>query len=54
MRIDYALVSRSLLDRVVSCEIMGRGYGLDGFLGSDHCPVMLTLVRYAQKEVAFE
>ena len=47
MRLDYALVSEALLPRVVSCEILGQGRDRQGFLGSDHCPIMLTLVRYA-------
>jgi exonuclease III len=43
MRIDYALVSRSILPMVQSVRIHGRGKDLEGFLGSDHCPVILTL-----------
>ena len=36
-RIDYFLVSRRLADHVLAAEID------DGVLGSDHCPVLLTL-----------
>ncbi|KAJ8553974.1 hypothetical protein K7X08_024652 [Anisodus acutangulus] len=41
MRIDYFIVSEKLKDRIVSCEMHGRGIELDGFYGSDHCPVSL-------------
>jgi len=30
MRIDYFLVSEQLKDRIVSCEMHGRGIELDG------------------------
>ncbi|KAL8141997.1 hypothetical protein V2J09_015029 [Rumex salicifolius] len=43
MRIDYFLVSEALKDRIVSCKMHGRGVELDGFYGSDHCPVSLEL-----------
>ncbi|GAA0175256.1 hypothetical protein LIER_41879 [Lithospermum erythrorhizon] len=43
MRIDYFLVSEKLKDRIVECEIHGNGIELDGFYGSDHCPVSLEL-----------
>ena len=36
-RIDYHCVSASLVDKIESCEIM------DQVMGSDHCPVRLTL-----------
>nr|AAL73527.2 putative AP endonuclease [Sorghum bicolor] len=45
MRIDYFLVSEQLKDRIVSCEMHGRGIELDGFYGSDHCPVTLELSK---------
>ena len=35
--IDYFLVSHRLADRILAAEID------DGVLGSDHCPVLLTL-----------
>ncbi|KAG8051285.1 hypothetical protein GUJ93_ZPchr0009g489 [Zizania palustris] len=41
MRIDYFIVSEKLEDRIVSCEIHGRGIEREGFYGSDHCPVSL-------------
>ncbi|KAL5206805.1 hypothetical protein ABZP36_035014 [Zizania latifolia] len=41
MRIDYFIVSEKLEDRIVSCEIHGRGKEREGFYGSDHCPVSL-------------
>ncbi|KAH9624435.1 hypothetical protein KSS87_000466 [Heliosperma pusillum] len=43
MRIDYFLVSEKLQDRIVSCDIHGHGIELEGFYGSDHCPVTLEL-----------
>ncbi|KAI3892990.1 hypothetical protein MKX03_008988 [Papaver bracteatum] len=43
MRIDYFLVSEPLKDRIVSCEMQGHGIELEGFFGSDHCPVTLEL-----------
>uniref|UniRef100_A0A1D1Y8W6 DNA-(apurinic or apyrimidinic site) endonuclease n=1 Tax=Anthurium amnicola TaxID=1678845 RepID=A0A1D1Y8W6_9ARAE len=43
MRIDYFIVSEQLKDRIVSCEIHGHGIELEGFYGSDHCPVSLEL-----------
>ncbi|WVZ19832.1 hypothetical protein V8G54_007154 [Vigna mungo] len=43
MRIDYFLVSETLKERIVACEIHGHGIELEGFYGSDHCPVTLEL-----------
>ncbi|CAK9327186.1 unnamed protein product [Citrullus colocynthis] len=43
MRIDYFLVSESLVGRIISCEMHGQGIELQGFYGSDHCPVSLEL-----------
>ncbi|KAJ6688282.1 DNA-(APURINIC OR APYRIMIDINIC SITE) LYASE [Salix koriyanagi] len=43
MRIDYFIVSEKLKDRVIQCEMHGHGIELDGFYGSDHCPVSLEL-----------
>ncbi|CAI5526411.1 unnamed protein product, partial [Closterium sp. Naga37s-1] len=43
MRVDYFCVSNDLLPRVAACDIHGRGFEGDGFLGSDHCPITLTL-----------
>eukprot|EP00411_Alexandrium_monilatum_P033870 CAMPEP_0175341468 /NCGR_PEP_ID=MMETSP0095-20121207/6354_1 /TAXON_ID=311494 /ORGANISM="Alexandrium monilatum, Strain CCMP3105" /LENGTH=403 /DNA_ID=CAMNT_0016638879 /DNA_START=17 /DNA_END=1225 /DNA_ORIENTATION=+ len=42
-RLDYFLVSEALVSQVVRCEILGRGVTRLGFLGSDHCPVLLEL-----------
>ncbi|CAA7405092.1 unnamed protein product [Spirodela intermedia] len=44
MRIDYFIVSEQLRDRIVACQIHGRGIELEGFYGSDHCPVSLELL----------
>ncbi|PIA30394.1 hypothetical protein AQUCO_05600082v1 [Aquilegia coerulea] len=43
MRIDYFIVSEKLKDKIVSCEMHGQGIELEGFYGSDHCPVSLEL-----------
>ncbi|TKY73598.1 DNA-(apurinic or apyrimidinic site) lyase [Spatholobus suberectus] len=43
MRIDYFLVSEKLKERIVACEMHGHGIELEGFYGSDHCPVTLEL-----------
>ncbi|KAK3439820.1 hypothetical protein EUGRSUZ_B00162 [Eucalyptus grandis] len=43
MRIDYFIVSEKFKDRIKSCEMHGRGIELEGFYGSDHCPVSLEL-----------
>ncbi|THF98581.1 hypothetical protein TEA_028866 [Camellia sinensis var. sinensis] len=45
MRIDYFVVSEKLKDRIVACEMHGQGIELQGFYGSDHCPVSLELSR---------
>ncbi|XP_020172166.1 DNA-(apurinic or apyrimidinic site) endonuclease [Aegilops tauschii subsp. strangulata] len=47
MRIDYFVVSEGLKDRIVSCEMHGHGIELEGFYGSDHCPVSLELSKEA-------
>ncbi len=45
MRIDHALVSKELYMKstVVRAYALGRGASMDGFMGSDHCPVLLEL-----------
>lgn len=43
MRIDYFLVSRALVHRVSDVKVFGSGADRKGFLGSDHCPLLLTL-----------
>ena len=43
MRIDYTLVSQSLVDRVERAEILGFGEYQENFIGSDHCPILLEL-----------
>ncbi|KAJ0049110.1 hypothetical protein Pint_15611 [Pistacia integerrima] len=43
MRIDYFIVSEELKNRIVACEMHGQGIELEGFYGSDHCPVSLEL-----------
>jgi hypothetical protein len=43
MRIDYFLLSRKLLDRLICSEIHGHGIDREGFYGSDHCPLTMEL-----------
>ncbi|KAK4756135.1 hypothetical protein SAY87_009892 [Trapa incisa] len=43
MRIDYFIVSEKLATRIISCGMHGKGIELEGFYGSDHCPVSLEL-----------
>ncbi|CEM33536.1 unnamed protein product [Vitrella brassicaformis CCMP3155] len=46
MRIDHILVSESLMGRVESVRITGKGTargGMEGFMGSDHCPLVVQL-----------
>mmetsp|Transcript_10099 Transcript_10099/g.11652 ORF Transcript_10099/g.11652 Transcript_10099/m.11652 type:complete len:195 (-) Transcript_10099:1002-1586(-) len=42
-RLDYHLLSNSMSDHLVDCKILGHGTQRHGFLGSDHCPVILQL-----------
>ena len=43
-RADYVLVSRGqLAARVVRATVHGRGAERSGFLGSDHCPLIVEL-----------
>ena len=41
-RLDYHLLSPQLLPRLERCTILGYGTERTGFMGSDHCPVLLT------------
>lgn len=43
MRIDYFLISRVLLPKLVQSTIHGRGMEMEGFCGSDHCPITMEL-----------
>ncbi|KAG6410430.1 hypothetical protein SASPL_128490 [Salvia splendens] len=43
MRIDYFVVSEKWKERIVACESHGHGIEMEGFYGSDHCPVSLEL-----------
>nr|XP_023918759.1 DNA-(apurinic or apyrimidinic site) lyase [Quercus suber]POF27675.1 dna-(apurinic or apyrimidinic site) lyase [Quercus suber] len=49
MRIDYFIVSEQLKDRITACEMHGQGIELEGFYGSDHCPVTLELSQACPK-----
>ncbi|MBA0773122.1 hypothetical protein Gotri_008421 [Gossypium trilobum] len=50
MRIDYFIVSEKLKERVGECEMHGKGIELEGFYGSDHCPVSLQLSEGCKKD----
>jgi len=43
MRIDHCIVSRQLISRLRSVENLGHGTERVGFMGSDHCPVLIKL-----------
>jgi hypothetical protein len=51
MRIDYILASQALLQdfAIVEAEVLGRGRERAGFLGSDHCPILLVLEKKGSK-----
>lgn len=42
MRIDHCIVSRSILHGIEDVQILGRARGREGFMGSDHCPVLIS------------
>ena len=50
MRIDYVLVSRSLAPRIKRAIVHGKGPDRHGFLGSDHCPLIVELAPPAAGE----
>ncbi len=50
MRIDYTLVHESLAGRVVRAEVLGHGYDRQGFMGSDHSPILLELTPWDTEE----
>ena len=43
MRIDYVLVARQLAPRIGRAEVLGRGAERTGFIGSDHCPLLVEI-----------
>lgn len=43
MRIDYFLMSKTHISRLIKSEILGHGVELEGFYGSDHCPITMEL-----------
>jgi exonuclease III len=43
MRIDLFMLQESLKDRIEEVEVCGRGPNMEGFLGSDHSPLLLHL-----------
>lgn len=46
MRLDHAFLTRSLLPYIIRCDLVSTGENLDAFYGSDHCPLVLTLVSF--------
>ncbi|CAM6083867.1 unnamed protein product [Calypogeia fissa] len=51
MRIDYFLIPRQLVGRLLRSDILGSGIELEGFCGSDHSPITLELTK-CSKDVA--
>lgn len=49
MRIDYFLLSKSLSSLVAEVKVFGSGADRQGFLGSDHSPVLLRLKNMQDK-----
>ena len=43
MRIDYVCVESPLAAAVRRAEVLGSGAEREGFLGSDHCPLLVEL-----------
>ena len=43
MRIDYVLVGPALRERILRADVLGGGPMRNGFLGSDHCPLLVEL-----------
>jgi hypothetical protein len=41
MRIDLFMVHQSMIDRIEAVEVCGHGPNMEGFLGSDHSPILL-------------
>ena len=52
MRIDYVLIHRQLRARLVRTQVFGHGAERHGFLGSDHCPLLLELAHHAPPAAA--
>lgn len=48
MRIDYSLISHTLLDRLVCSDIVGEKHERHKFYGSDHSPILLKLKHASQ------
>lgn len=41
MRIDHCIASSCLLPKIEGVQILGREVRRDGFMGSDHCPLLI-------------
>ncbi|KAI0564693.1 Endonuclease/Exonuclease/phosphatase [Gracilaria domingensis] len=51
MRIDHCIVSRELASKVASVEITGHGADRQGFLGSDHCPIVVCMLEAKPEQI---
>ena len=54
MRIDYVLVDQTLAPRVSKATVHGKGAERVGFLGSDHCPLLVALGPKEEAKAAGE
>lgn len=41
MRIDHCIATRHLLPKIEDVQILGRAFKREGFMGSDHCPLLI-------------
>lgn len=41
MRIDHCIVSEALLPFIQSVSVLGQAERREGFMGSDHCPLLI-------------
>lgn len=54
MRIDLCLVSRDYLPNVECVQITGSGSNRKGFMGSDHCPIVVSLKKPTERDPSDE
>ena len=51
MRIDHCILSRKLMKRIEDFKITGHGEMRNGFLGSDHSPIVVNIRDSTSPEV---
>lgn len=51
MRIDLCVASRPLLPRITEVSITGHGLKREGFMGSDHSPLLIRIANDASADV---